>query len=220
MVPVRFVRLKSRFGFPCLTRIQYFCFMKQQPPRVLSEKCLYDDRIRILKAELELSHTDGTTVRYERSRVEREDAAAVLLWDRERDVFVFIRQYRYPVARHQKELLMELVAGKIDEGEDPLGTAIRETEEEAGYVVPEDRIRLLCTFFASPGYTTERYFLYLAEVTASDLSQEVGGLEEENEYIERVEMSKEDFFSACREGRIHDGKTLMAGLWLMNEGIH
>ncbi len=114
---------------------------------------------------------------------------------------------------------MELVAGKVDEGEDPFVTAIRETEEESGYVVPAERMKFMCTFFASPGYTTERYFLYLAEVTASDFTSKGGGLEEENEYIEKIEMTREAFFRACLKGEITDGKTLMAGLWLMNSGF-
>lgn len=188
-------------------------------PKIIKEALVYDDRIRVMKAELELTANDGKTVHFDRSRVQREDAAAVILYDRERDCFIFISQFRYPVAYHQEQVLMELVAGKVDEGEDPFITAIRETEEESGYVIPADRMKFLCTFFASPGYTTERYFLYLAEVTASDFTSKGGGLEEENEYIEKIEMTREEFFTACLKGKITDGKTLMAGLWLMNSGL-
>jgi len=81
-------------------------------PKIIKEALVYDDRIRVMKAELELLAIDGKTLHFDRSRVQREDAAAVILFDRERDCFIFISQFRYPVAYHQEKVLMELVSGE------------------------------------------------------------------------------------------------------------
>lgn len=185
--------------------------------KILGEQTVFSDRIQVRKADLRGLSGAGKEVLFSRVKVQREDAAAVILFDEERDLFYFIRQYRYAVAETAGEYLLELVAGKIDEGEDALSTAVRETEEEAGFTIAPDQIRLLCTFYASPGYTSEIYHLFIANVSLRDRKAKGGGLEEENEFIELVEMDRTIFFESCRNGSIMDGKTLMAGIWLEKE---
>jgi ADP-ribose pyrophosphatase len=183
--------------------------------KILHETQYEIDRFKITKAEIELERGKGKTAHFQRSKIEREDAAAVVLYDKSKDVFHFIRQFRYPVEGRTKSYLLELVAGKIDKaGEDPIKTAIRETEEEAGFVVPKKNMRLLCSFFASPGYTTEKYHLFLAQVSEEDRKTKGGGLEAENEYISMESLSRKDYFERCNKGEIEDAKTLLAGLWL------
>lgn len=187
--------------------------------KILHETSYEIDRFKIKKAEIELQRGKGKTAHFQRSKIEREDAAAVVLYDKSRDVFHFIRQFRYPVEGRTKSYLLELVAGKLDKtGEDPIKTAIRETEEEAGFVVAKKNMHFLCSFFASPGYTTEKYHLFLAHVSDADRKAQGGGLEEENEYITMETLSREDYFARCNSGEIEDAKTLLAGLWLQQKG--
>lgn len=70
---------------------------------------------------------------------------------------LMIRQYRYAAEQY----LLELPAGLVDPGEDPLTTASRELREETGYVA--DSLRILATVFMSPGFTDERTTFVLAE---------------------------------------------------------
>lgn len=181
---------------------------------IANEKLVFDDRIKIRKAEISGIDSNDQSVSFSRLKIDREDAAAVLLWDPAREKVILIRQYRYAVANDAGEALIELVAGKLDGDEDPLHAAIRETEEEAGYRINPARIKKLCSYYASPGYTSETYHLFLAEVSEQDRISVGGGLEQENEYIERIEMGVQQFISECRNGIIKDGKTVMSSFYL------
>jgi len=73
------------------------------------------------------------------------------------DELLFVRQFRYPIG----EVLMELPAGKLNVGEDPLAAAARELLEETGAVARN--FYDLGWIYTSPGYTTERLYLYAAD---------------------------------------------------------
>lgn len=73
------------------------------------------------------------------------------------DELLFVRQFRYPIG----DVLMELPAGKLNVGEDPLAAAARELLEETGAVARN--FYDLGWIYTSPGYTTERLYLYAAD---------------------------------------------------------
>jgi nudix-type nucleoside diphosphatase (YffH/AdpP family) len=177
-------------------------------PEIRSEKIIREGVITIEKAEI---RDEENT--FERYRVLRQDAAVVLLYNPETDRVILTKQFRYPVAQHQQEDILECVAGKIDNGELPSQAAIRETEEETGYHVVQEKLQFLTTCFVSPGYSTERFHLFFAEVTDADKRSEGGGQEQENERIALVELPWETFLARIRSGEITDGKTCLIGLW-------
>jgi nudix-type nucleoside diphosphatase (YffH/AdpP family) len=170
-------------------------------------------RMIIQKASL-LFRKNGKELRFDRLRVKRPDAVAVFIFNRDSGKVVLVRQYRYPIADRTKEPVLEIMAGKIDGNDDPVITAIREAEEECGYRLNKDQLRQLAEFFASPGYTSERFYLFYAEVRDSDRISDGGGLEEENEYIEIVEMGYVEFERLLETGKIEDAKTLIAALYV------
>jgi nudix-type nucleoside diphosphatase (YffH/AdpP family) len=176
-------------------------------PEILSEEKLLDGQLVVEKATLS---ENGET--FERLRVVRQNASAVLLYDAETDKVVLTQQYRYPVAAQSPDPLLEIVAGKIDAGEEPSDAAIREVEEETGYKVQPDKLRLLTSCFVSPGYSTEQFYVFVAEVTARDRVSDGGGLEEEHEKIELVELGRETFLADVKNGAIRDAKTIIAAL--------
>lgn len=178
---------------------------------IISENTVLEGPVTVVKAKIR----DGETT-FDRYCVQRQDAAVVLLYNPDTDSVILTKQFRYPVAQHQSEDILECVAGKIDEGETPAQAAIRETEEETGYHVAEEKLQLFTTCFVSPGYSTERFHLFVAEVTAADKRSKGGGQEQENEKIELVELEREVFLEQIRNGEMKDGKTCLAGLLMEN----
>ncbi|MBI2295790.1 MAG: NUDIX hydrolase, partial [Betaproteobacteria bacterium] len=93
--------------------------------RTFSSKTVYrGNLLHVLEDEVRLP--DG---RHARREYIRHPGAVMMLPFLDRDTVVLVRQYRYPLGRH----FLEVPAGKIDEGEEPLATAQRELKEECGY---------------------------------------------------------------------------------------
>ena len=112
---------------------------------------------------------------------------------------LFVRQYRYPIAKP----LLELPAGKLEYGEDPFLAAKRELEEETGYCA--NKWTDLGYVYTSPGYSDEKLHLYMAE----DLEY-THCHPDEGEILEPLELSYEDALKKIKTGEISDAKTLCA----------
>jgi len=115
---------------------------------------------------------------------------------------VFERQFRYPMHR----TYIELPAGKIDPKEPPLVTGQRELLEETGYSAKN--WQLLTELHPCIGYSNEIIYIYLA----TDLSFSQSSLDED-EHLEIFTMSLVDAMQAMRDGKITDGKTMVALFW-------
>ena len=112
---------------------------------------------------------------------------------------VMERQYRHAA----KEYLLEVPAGKMEEGEDALAAAKRELLEETGFKAK--RWRKMIRYFASPGFLGEFMQVFLAEgLTLGDAQPEY------DEQIEIEMMPLSRLLKMIHEGKIHDGKTLIS----------
>lgn len=113
------------------------------------------------------------------------------------------KQFRYALQRE----FLEIPAGKIDPGEEPLATAQRELQEETGYRAAS--WRHLGTGHACIGYADERIEYYLAtDLIAGDKHLDEG------EYIELLTVTPEEAFAKVLNGVITDSKTLAGLFWL------
>lgn len=121
---------------------------------------------------------------------------------------VLIRQFRWAVGQH----LLEIPAGLIDEGESPEHAARREFEEETGYRA--QKWSPVCDFYTSPGYSTERLFLFHAK----DLTpgQAHGDPDEE---ISVELWKKERILKAWPHGEFNNGILLVGVLWWLSQGV-
>lgn len=128
--------------------------------------------------------------------------AAMIIALLDEQTIVLERQYRYPLNRH----FIELPAGKIDPGEDPLHTAQRELREECGYIASE--WRHLTTLHPGIGYSNERIELYLAR----GLTQ-TGNQLDEDEFLEVLHVPMAEAMNWIRDGRITEAKAVTGLLW-------
>jgi len=114
---------------------------------------------------------------------------------------VMVEQYRKPLEKS----LLEIPAGKLDPGEEPAQTAIRELEEETGYTT--DQLTYLTSAYSSPGFSDEILYIYLAEQLKISAS---GRKLDEDEFVEVVEYRLEQLDELVASQRIHDLKTIYA----------
>ena len=179
---------------------------------------LYDGFLKLEETYLRHETPDGgMSPEMMRLNVERGDGAAVLVVNREKGTVVLTRQFRYANwKRGDGGSSLEIPAGTVPLGESPEDVARSELLQEIGYDVAD--LRPLFTFYASPGTSTERVFLYYAEVAGDHKVSDGGGLDSEHEYIEVVEMPIDDAMQLLDGGRVADAKTIIALQWF-REGI-
>jgi ADP-ribose pyrophosphatase len=149
----------------------------------------------LLKIDLdEVALPGGAVAKLESIR--HPGAAAVLPFLEDGRVLL-VRQYRHAMGGW----ILEVPAGKLDDGEPPSACAAREVEEEVGHEV--GALLELGAIFTTPGFTDEVIWLYEAhDLTRTQIAHE------EDEVIEVVEMEFEEAVRRVRDGEIRDGKTV------------
>ena len=114
-----------------------------------------------------------------------------------------IRQYRYG----PRDEFIEIPAGKLDKGEDPLVCAKRELQEEIGYIA--GKLTFLTNIYPAIGFSNEKMWMYLAE----DLQLSNQSLDQD-EFLELLPLSLEKAIDLINQGKITDVKTIIGVLWL------
>jgi len=138
-----------------------------------------------------------------REVVEHPDCVAIVAIDTEDNV-ILVRQFRHAVAQE----LLEIPAGGIEPGEDPLQSALRELEEEIGYTA--GRMEQLGGFYSSPGYSTEFLHLFLARELEPGPRRS-----HEDEIIEVVPIPLKQAHCLITSGELRDAKSI-AGLFALS----
>ena len=166
-----------------------------------TEKTLASQRMytgRIISVDLvDIELPDGRKTKRE---VVRHGNAVAILARRPDGKFVFVKQYR----KAAEEALIEVIAGGLVAGEDPIEGARRETAEETGFEVTSSKF--LTTIICTPGYCEERIHLYFAELSAEVHAQD----QDPDENVYPVVLSEAEVEDAIRKGEIFDSKTLSA----------
>ena len=169
--------------------------------KTVKENVLYRGKIiNLRKDEVLLPNGKGAI----REVVEHGGGSCILA-ERE-GKFLLVKQFRYPY----KEVIWEIPAGKINDGEAPEQTAIRELEEECGYRA--ERVEKLFDVYPSPAYTGEIIRVFKAEglkKTATHL--------DEDEFVSAFWVEKDEIKKMIKNGEIKDGKTLIALLFALNK---
>jgi len=188
---------------------------------IARQQRVFDDFFKIDEFVVAHEQTDGSMSAAQRRLVfERGDSVAVLIFNADRNAVVLVEQFRLPalVGRRRDDRattdgwIVETVAGMVAAGETPEAAVVREAFEETGYRIRQPR--LIGCFFPSPGGTSERVFLYFAEVRDADWAAEGGGLSDED--IKIMELPLDELFARLGRGAIADVKLLVAAYWLQS----
>ena len=184
-----------------------------RPVVVLEQTIAYDGHFKISRYRLRHRlFAGGMSRELMREVFERGHAVAVLPFDPERNQVVLIEQFRigaFGVVDHP--WLLEPVAGIIESGESAPEVARREAAEEAGLefldLVPA------CTYFASPGGSTETCQVCIGRIDVAGVGG-IHGLADEGEDIKVHVMALDAALAGLRDGRIHAASTVVALQWL------
>lgn len=167
--------------------------MELYEKKIRSKKIFSGKIIKLYLDDVMLPNKKTTT----REKVSHPGAVGIVPVNKKGEV-VLVEQFRYPVGA----ALLEIPAGKLDDGEDPVECAERELSEEVGAV--EGRLIHLVTFYTSPGFSDEILYLYLA----LDFERKENNLDDD-EFLHVYEIEMEKTVSLIKEGRIKDAKTII-----------
>ncbi len=162
--------------------------------KTINSELIFNGRVvKLYKDSVELSTGQKTF----REVVKHSGGVVILAF--KGDKILLVKQFRYPM----KEVMLELPAGKLEQGEDPFEAAKRELEEETGYCA--NKWTDLGYVYTSPGYSDEKLYLYKAE----DL-EFTHCHPDEGEIIQAFEYKYDDVLKMIDNGQINDAKTLCA----------
>ena len=163
---------------------------------VLESKVTHEGKIVKITVD-KLRMPDGSEA-YRETVVRGKNAAAVLAVDSDGSL-IFVRQYRHAF----REMLLEIPAGVLEEGEKPEEGVLRELEEETGKKA--GTLEFLCEMYPTVGYCTEKIQLFIA----TNLTEGQQKLDAD-EFLEIEKYTLEEAVDMIGKGQIKDGKTIAA----------
>jgi GDP-mannose pyrophosphatase NudK len=169
---------------------------------------LSDNWYTLRKYTLDYQRSDGTWEEQQREAYDRGNGAAILLYNRKKKTVVLTRQFRLPtyINGNESGMLIEACAGLLDL-DSPEACIQREAEEETGYRLSE--VHNIGQAYMSPGSVTEILHLFVAEYSDEMKTGQGGGLEDEQENIEVLELPFAHAMEMVDSGEIKDAKTIL-----------
>jgi GDP-mannose pyrophosphatase NudK len=184
---------------------------------IKSSETLSKWKHELKKIQFERTTKGGGIQSQEREVYDHGNAVAALLYNREKRTVLLTRQFRLPAYLNDGDgMLWEACAGMVEKGEEPEATMKREIREEMGYEITA--LQKIYEVYSSPGSLKELLILFVGEYNPDQKVSEGGGLKEEGEDIEVVEMPLQEAFKKANSGEIKDAKTVLLIQWLHQNG--
>lgn len=175
--------------------------MKKFEEKTIQTKQIYNGKVVKLQVD-DVTLPDGKTAK--RELIKHPGGVGIIPITKDKKI-VMVEQYRKPLEKS----LVEIPAGKLEAGEKPEVTAVRELEEETGFTT--NTLKLVTSFYSSPGFADELMYIYLTD-QLEPLAEKVAG--DDDEFVELVELTLDEAKQYVKEQRIHDAKTNYAILYL------
>jgi len=175
--------------------------------RIRDVRILSDARYLLKSTMFDYRRADGEWQTQTREVYDRGNAATLLPYNLARRTVVLVRQFRLPAYLNgHDDLLIEAAAGMLDNAS-PEERIRAEAEEETGYRLHD--VKKVFEAFMSPGSVTEKLHFFVAEYEASMQVGSGGGIADEGEDIEVLELPIDQALAMIADGRIADAKTIM-----------
>jgi nudix-type nucleoside diphosphatase (YffH/AdpP family) len=176
--------------------------------KITKSEILSDNWYTLRKITYDYQKKDGTWETQYREAYDRGNGATILLYNKPNQTVILTRQLRIPTYLNGNEtgMMIEACAGLLDT-ENAEDCIKRETEEETGYQINE--VRKIFEVYMSPGSVTEIIHFFVGEYAKEMKVNEGGGLDEEQENIEVLEIPFEKALQMISTGEIKDAKTIM-----------
>jgi nudix-type nucleoside diphosphatase (YffH/AdpP family) len=175
--------------------------------RIGETTILSDNWYTLRKVAFAWRRKDGTWQEGTREAYDRGNGCVVLLFNRARRTVVLTQQFRLPAyLNNYRQMLIEAAAGLLDEA-DPEERIRAEAEEETGYKLA--KVEKIFEIFMSPGSVTEKLYFFIAEYEPDMRVGDGGGLAEEGEDIDVLELAFDEAVAMMADGRICDSKTVI-----------
>lgn len=169
---------------------------------------LSDNWYTLKKVTFTLQRKDGTLEQQSREAYDRGNGAVILLYNKNSEHIILTRQFRLPtfINGNPTGMMIEACAGLLD-NDNPEECIRRETEEETGYKI--SHVEKIFEAYMSPGSVTEILHFFIAEYSTAMKITDGGGLADEGENIEVLELPFEEALKMIDSGEIKDAKTIM-----------
>ena len=183
---------------------------------VIKDKILSENYFILRNITYNLTQRNGEVVQHKREVYDRGNGATVLLYNRQKQSVVLVRQFRVAtwVNGNLDGMLIETCAGLLDDDE-PEACIRKEAIEETGYQV--SNVRKVFQLYMSPGGVTEIVHFFIAEYDERLRQNDGGGVEDED--IDVLELPCTQAIEMIRSGEICDGKTVILLQYLQNSGL-
>lgn len=185
---------------------------------IIKTEILSDNWYTLKKVTYTIEKKDGTKETQSREAYDRGNGAVILLYNKISGTVILTRQFRLPtfINGNTTGMLIEACAGLLD-NDNPEECIKRETEEETGYKI--SKVEKVFEAYMSPGSVTEILHFFTAEYSHEMKITDGGGLEEEGENIEVLELPFNDALAMIGNGEIMDAKTIMLLQYLRIKNI-
>lgn len=182
--------------------------MQHNKVKILQTEILSDNWYTLNKITFEKTNSNGSVQTQSREAYDRGNGATILLYNKDLNTVILTKQFRLPtyINGNPDGMLIEACAGLLD-NDNPEECIKRETEEETGYKI--SKVEKVFESYMSPGSVTEILHFFIAEYSKEMKTTEGGGLEEEGEDIEVLELSFNEALTMIDTGAIKDAKTIM-----------